>query len=440
MEKFVKEFLKIGNLNSAQKDKMIELFERDRFQNFENKILDKVQNSQKNLADKIQKLEDKIFNSVPNSEIEKLTEIQKVENQKKTNIQEETETSEKPEIYTDPFGEKSLSKFLRAYNQDNLLKYTWHTIDKETIKDGDEELNVKEFIKKLSNTEIYCIEAHQKLLKERFEELTKKFFIDPQVYALLYAYLTGKNAKGDHQKWSSNDLELNWASEELFKWSDENPDYIPNANGNLKNEQKGKIFKLPKPFNSNINGKRIRDFSELIIHCKNLFHIRRDNSLNSILEYVINQNKWENIEFEFNNFNDYVEIFTNVDKLIQFFTEYINLICEKFGNQENKIILSLVEEGSFINFIIHHIDQTYLKTSESTLSRRGSTYTSLKNKINGMCELWLEADFPNEPSYRINIWTGKEWNDKEKIYVSKPMQKEKIEKVNGVKHILKFKR
>lgn len=439
MEKFVKEFLKIGNLNSAQKDKMIELFERDRFQNFENKILDKVENSQKNIVDKIQKLEDKIFNGVPNSEIEKLTEIQKVENQKKTNIQEETETSEKPEIYTDPFGDKSLSKFLRAYNQDNLLKYTWHTIDKETIKDdNDEEFSVKDYIIKLSSTEKYSVREHQKLLAKRFEELTKKFFITQQVYALLKTYLKGENTK----KWSSNNIEINWASEELFKWSDENIDYIPNANGKLKKEQGGEIFELPQAFTSNINGNRIRDFSELIIHSKNLFHIRPNNSLKSILEYAIKQNEWENIEFDFDNINDYVEIFTDVDKLIQFFTEYINLICsicEKPGNQKNKIILSLVEEGSFINFIIHHTNQTYLKTSESTLYRRGSTYTSLKNKINGMCELWLEADFHNEPSYRINLWTG-EWNREEKKYFPKPMQKEEIEKVNGVKHILKFKR
>lgn len=416
MEKFVKEFLKIGNLNSAQKDKVIELFGRDSFQNFENKISDKLEILEKNLVDKIQKLEDKIFNGVPNSEIEKLTE--------------------KLEIYTDPFGDKSLSKFLRAYNQDNLLKYTWHTIDKETIKDdNDEEFSVKDYIIKLSSTEKYSVREHQKLLAERFEELTKKFFITQQVYALLKTYLKGENTK----KWSSNNIEINWASEELFKWSDENIDYIPNANGKLKKEQGGEIFELPQAFTSNINGNRIRDFSELIIHCKNLFHIRPNNSLKSILEYAIKQNEWENIEFDFDNINDYVEIFTDVDKLIQFFTEYINLICEKFGNQKNKVVVSLVEESGFINVIINHINQTYLKTSESTLSRRGSTYTSLKNKINGMCELWLEADFPNEPSYRINLWTG-EWNNEKKKYFSKPMQKEEIEKVNGVKHILKFKR
>lgn len=51
-----------------------------------------------------------------------------------------------------------------------------------------------------------------------------------------------------------------------------------------------------------------------------------------------------------------------------------------------------------------------------------------------MCELWLEADFPDEPSYRINLWTtriGKHSTDN--------IKKTEIEKVGGVKHILKFK-
>lgn len=363
MEKFVKDFLRIGNLSPTQKDKMNELILKNIKQN----------------------------------------------------------TTIKDFNFIDPFGEKSLSKFLLAYNQDPLLKYTWHNIDKETITDDEKLLEVKDYIEKHSKSEKYSVENHQKLLEERYKELTKKYDINPQVYALLLAYLTGRDKDNNkNKKWSSNQIEINWASDELIQWSKDNPGYIPNANGELKKEQKGNIFKLGKELNSNLNGKKIKDFSELVIYCKNLFHIRRDNSLKNILEYVIEQQKWDKSSFSLNEINENIELFTDVDKLLQFFKEYINFIYNEISRdtQNHKFELSFGEDGEYeeyVNFIIHHINKEkpfYKKDSKSTISRYGTKYNSLINKINGICELWLEADFENEPSYKINLWTKGKWKEK----------------------------
>lgn len=420
MSNFVTEFLKIGNFSSRQKDKMIELIVKDL-------------------------TKQKVGETTENVPVSVIDPDEKSDKSKDKDYLGETFKD-----YNNPFGEKSLSKFLLAYNQDSLLKYTWHSIDSETIDHEDETLTVKQYIMKLSGSSEYSVREHQRLLLEKFEILNNKYYADSQVKTLLKVYLSGTNFKEEKKEWSSNRIDINWASEQLLKWSDENPDCVPNASGELKQQQNGKVFKLPKPFNSYMNGKRVRNFSELIIHCKNLFHIRTDNSLKSILEYnIANNENWKtNFDFEFKNFAENIVLFTDVDKLVQFFREYINSIETYFSEeykteQKQKIILSFIEEtGGFVYFTIHHIHPEkpfYGKSSESTIDRRGNTLTSMIKKINGMCELYLESDFENEASYRINLWNG-EWNDGAKKYTPKLMKKEKIEKVNGVKHILKFKR
>ncbi|MFB9119976.1 hypothetical protein ACFFUE_02100 [Bergeyella porcorum] len=399
MKNFIQEFIKIGKLTQQQKDKMLEII-----------ITDKAVGKAAISAEE-----------VPSD----------------GNSKYPSNKSSLPD-FKDPFGKKSLSKFILAYNQDPLLKYTWHTVDGETIEYEDESLTIKDYIKKLCNSDVYSVREHQKLLKTRFDELKSAYSLNKQIQTLLNVYLTGEDFYGKPKKWSSNEVEINWRSENLLKWSDENKDCIPHANGNLKNSQKNNVYKLPKPFNSKLNGKRIRDFSELVIHCKNLFHIRTDNSLKSILEYIIEQNKdWrDKINFEFVNFQENITLFTDVDKLCQFFKEFVRLIInelpEKIKNSKHQIELSFTEKDEYINFVIHHISidcPYYGKSSSDTIRRLGNSYTSMINKINGMCELWLEADFPDEPSYRINLWTEQ----------TSRHSKTEIKKVGGVKHILKFK-
>lgn len=398
MSSFVSELLKIGKLTSQQKDRLIEL-------------------------------------------------IYQTENQAPQQISQAPQQENLPK-YIEPFGNNSLSKFLLAYNQDPLLKYTWHTIDSETTEYEGELLSIKDYIIKLSKTEQYSVKEHQKLLIERFDNLAKEYFINPQIKALLRVYLSGKNFNNEPKKWSSDNIDINWASEELLKWSDENPDFVPNAAGDLRRNQKDEIFEITNPFTSKINGNRVRDFCDLIIHCKNLFHIRADNSLKDILENTINNNDdWmQKIDFDFENVRGRVELFTDVDKLTQFFKEYINFLLrdelpDKYKTQKKqKIILSFTEKDSFVLFTIHHIHPEHPffgKSSQSTCNRVGNTFSSMINKINGMCNLYLEADFEDEPSYEINLWSREEWKKKE--YTRSSPEKKEIEKVGGVKLILKFK-
>ena len=67
----------------------------------------------------------------------------------------------------------------------------------------------------------------------------------------------------------------------------------------------------------------------------------------------------------------------------------------------------------------------------------GDFQTSLINKINGIANLYIEADFKEEKSYCINLWDIK-W-DKDKGKYIREISKTEIPQVGGVKYKLRLK-
>jgi hypothetical protein len=127
---------------------------------------------------------------------------------------------------------------------------------------------------------------------------------------------------------------------------------------------------------------------------------------------------------------DNVEFFTDVDKLLQSYKKIISIIIDvsDIHRLDRPIVeLSLNEVNNKVLFSIHHKNTTYKKTIKNTLERIGQKHSELiKNQINGLCNLYIQADFDNNEFARINLWDGKERNA------------EIIDKVIGVNYQLIF--
>lgn len=442
---FAQELLRSYKLTPEQKRRVLALVARERNED-------------------IARLEEKVASLEKNTQ-EVSTSLSKED--EGSDEMEGEEKSEKNENslpnYIYPFSENGLAAFLLAYNQDPLLKYTCHAIDEGIINEN----NIVDYIKKVANINIYTVRDHQRILQERIYELLDldkngkdldekgkkkcKYFISKNIKNLILVYLTGKNYEGEKKGWSSDNIEMNWANEELLAWSDAHPNCVPHPNGTLKNKQKV-FFKLKKSFTSKLNGKRIQDFPKLVIHFKYLFHIRSDNSLKDLLEY--RNDKWKTkIDFHFDEkFYENIELFTDVDKLLQIYDEILKNITDIIPKEnkkqklkegeKHKIVLSFYEKEKMIYFEILHIhprNPFYLKTSDNGVERIGDFQTSLINKINGIANLYIEADFKEEEkSYCINLWEG-EWDKDKKRHIRKVVSKVEIPQVGGVKYKLRLK-
>ena len=308
---------------------------------------------------------------------------------------------------------KKLQKFLFDFNQDEVLKYTCHPIDSEEVI---EEIN------KQCKTDLYSVEEHSKLIIERFESKFKGEKQSKNMKGLIYAYLKGP------KEWSSNRVVINWSSTELINWGNEHIGKVASPGKNIATKQKNNGFKLPNPFVSAINGKRVATFTNLVIFFKTLFHIRRDNSLKNIIIY--NNKSIENANITFSsNFNENIELFTDVDKLLQAYKNIIKICTECSLEGEQPIIeISFYKEENNVYFCIHHINTRYGKTKDDSLKRIGESQSNLiKNQINGLCDLFIEADFGNKEYACINLWDE-----------SDELKSENISEMQGVKYILRF--
>ncbi len=324
-------------------------------------------------------------------------------------------------VYISP---NELCTFLYRFNQDEILKYTCHEIDtEETI----EEIN------KNCNTEKYDFEQHSKLIIRRVNTLFEEQQLrNDKFRGLLKAYLGIS-----HKPWSTLDVPIWWNHEELIKWSKENEGIILSPGRNIAKKQKKNGYRLQKPIKSYLTGERIDTFSKLVIYFKSLFHIRHDNSLRNILSY---QNKEHgingiNISFSEENFNDNIELLTDVDKLVQAYKKILRICKEASKNNEINIELSFYEANDKILFVIYDKGHHYGKPFKAATERIGEMQTDLiKKQINGLCNLYIEADFNERTSARIDLWTEKSSPLGSKTKISSSC----INKVNGVKYILEF--
>ena len=136
------------------------------------------------------------------------------------------------------------------------------------------------------------------------------------------------------------------------------------------------------------------------------------------------------------SFPENIEFFTDVDKLLQSYNEIIQLIIEFKKDEKPVVLLSLSENENSIYFSIKCINGVYGKSLLSAKIRLiGTTYEAIIKKLNGICNIYLQADFGKKVFSKLIIWDDV-WNT----------QKERVEHPceevfqGGVEHILEFKR
>jgi len=325
--------------------------------------------------------------------------------------------------YFDP---KNIYKFLFEYNQNNILRSTCHDIDSNSL----------DLIKEYCKTDEYDFKAHLSRIIEAYEKHEKKYPAPYPVKALMRGYLSGKDYKGDKLRdgWSSDNIKEYWLNSNLNNWAKNNPGFPPNPSDGLSEREENVGYEF-EGFRSKISGKIIQNFRDLVMHFKDLFHIRSDNSLKSLIEKKNHEEGWNKI-IEFNiedkDLPTNVELFTDVDKLTQAYKKFIDLIIECSNKLESKdkpkVKLRLTEKVESIELSIHHINSVYGKSFINTLDRGfGQTYSTLITKqINGLCNLYLNADFGQGEFAQINLWDGQDRIAK------------KLESFTGVEHILVF--
>lgn len=351
------------------------------------------------------------------------------------NVNNKNNTKHEAKKQVEYIAPNNLHEFLYRFNQDPILKYTCHEIDAvETI----EEIN------QICETKSYSLKKHSEIIANAFSTLKRdlkndKIYLDKKMYSLILVYLTGTTKSGQ-TKWSSLNIDTNWASKELLEWGNNNPGIIPSPGRNIAKKQRNNGYELPSALRSNLTGRRILTLSELVLYFKSLFHIRRDNSLQEILAYTNEKEGYSsrniNIVFSDTAFKNNIELLTDVDKLIQTYKRIIK-ICKnshKEGDPVN-IQLSFFEEKDSICFCIHDKNSVYGKSLKAATERIGKDQSELIEKqINGLCDLYIEADFDNQEFAKIALW-----NEHSNPLGGKPnIEIEKIDNCQGVKYILKF--
>ena len=317
-----------------------------------------------------------------------------------------------------------LFEFLFSYNQNHILKSTCHEIDSNEL----------EIINKYCESQEYKFEIHLEKIINEFKKLEKKNYYAPaHMKALIRGYLTGKNFEGKELKdgWSTDNIKYNWSNILIKKYTNDNCNTPPNLSKEILRSRKIKPCKIEQ-ITSHVNGNTVQTFRELVLHFKNLFHIKNGNSFKSILIKNNEIKKWnESVEFIINDetFPSNIELFTDVDKLVQAYNELLKLIISEHNLAgKPKVILSLVQKESTVEFSIHHLENQYSKSLLDTVERMGQTYTNLINlQINGVCNLYLNADFGGKQFAKVNIWNGN--LDRYSCLLSE---------FSGVEHIIEF--
>jgi hypothetical protein len=314
-----------------------------------------------------------------------------------------------------------LKEFLIAFNQNPILKTTCHKIDESEL----------ERLVKILEIESYDFNKHLKKIHEEYNNLTKKYQDSKiKIKELIRVYLTGEG----QGFWSSDKININWGNHLLIQWAKSNPGIPPNPDEDviLKLENIGYEFDTVEV---NWGNDRIQTFSHLVIHFKHMFHIRSDNQLRNLIYKRNIQKKWnDKVLFDIDNedFWSNIELFSDVDKIIQAYVKIIEMILEvtkKNNLSKPRVKLRFKEEGDSIIFSIHHQNSKFKRTIQNIKEGRfGTKLTDLiQNQINGLCDFYIRADFDNNQFAHVNLWNGK-------AIEPKPLKSHV-----GVEFILKFK-
>lgn len=414
---FIKELLEDKRIKQNQRERILELASREI--SFEG-----------TLEERVKKIEEILFKkegdliltkeSVFSENIEKLLIDEEIESILPAKNLTDTRANDEKSLprYLNPI---YLYNFLFQYNQNKILRTTCHDIDSSELE------SILEFCK----TEKYIFKEHLKAIHDAYANHERTHYAPRQVKALIRVYLTGKDYYGNISEGWSNKIKINWNSDELIKWADLNIETPPNLNEEIAGTKEIELLEFPQ-INSAITAFPIQNFTQLVLHFKNLFHIKSGpQSLREILKRVNSEKSWyERVDFEFDEklFIANLEHFTDVEKFMQAYNKIIGLIIEQHGLSEKpKVKLKCYLEDQKIIFSIHHLNGVYNKTIENTIERLGQTYHSLiKNQINGLCNLHLKADFGNQRYAEINLWNGKD------------RKSQPIPIFQGVEHIMEF--
>jgi hypothetical protein len=415
---FIKELLEDKKINQNHRERILELASKEI-------------SLEGTLEERVQKIEDLLFKkegklklteeSIFSKNLKKMLNDGEIENNLAAKNLFDTGPNEENLLprYLNPC---HLYNFLFQYNQNKILRTTCHDIDSNELE------SILEFCK----TETYEFKEHLKNIHDAYSNHERTHFAPYQVKALIRGYLTGKDNKDNPIKgWSSKNIKINWNSDELFKWADQNIETPPNLNEDIAGMKEIELLEFSQ-INSAITATHVQNFTQLVLHYKNLFHIKSGlQSLNEIIKRVNSERNWiekADIEFDEDRFINNLEHFTDVEKLVQAYNKIMDLVIDQHNLTEKpKVKLSYYQENHKVTFSIHHLNGVYNKTIENTIERLGQTYTALiKNQINGLCNFHLKADFGKHQFAEINLWNGKNRESKH------------IQAFQGVEHILEF--
>lgn len=387
---FIVELLNSKKITVPQKEKLL-LLTAEEFKTFSSKDIDA---HNEIAAIKEQMLQIKQILQAQNILVDiEETQEHSIENQDETLNQKNDEigTKGKLTIYKDP---KHLSEFLKMYNKNPILKYTCHEIDE-----------LDDILNQLGST-TFVYETYIELVRKEYNKIVNFYYdkINSNIQGLIWAYLIGGKT------WSSDKITINWCSKELKEWCLNNPSKIPNPGLNLKRRSHSDGFEFANFKTKNTNN-TVRTFSQLVIHFKNLFHIRSDNSLKKLIQIKNETEKFtDKINFKL-NIPENIEFFTDVDKVLQAYERIIDMVLdfvEKNNNEIPTISLSLIEINGFIIFSIHHENSIFGKTISNCIARVGQReFNLIENQINGVANLVLKADFGEGNYAEVNLWDGK---------------------------------
>lgn len=363
---FAQELLRSYKLTPEQKERVLALVARERNED-------------------IVRLEEKVASLEKNYVL-----IEKEEPIEKGKVGEKSE--KKPIYYTEI---SVLPEFLKSLNEGKFTNLLTHKIDNTEYSDLKNELGGE-----------YTYTRHLEEIKKEFERLkVEKGYFGKNIYEKVNVFINGGvyedgENKGKPKVWSKDRYQMNWSHPDLLAWSERNPHIPPSPDDDLKSklQQEGFSFKFKE---------NIIYFSDLVMRFKNDTRIRQGNSIRDIIENL----NWDydfNIEYKAKDDKDKtinidtIDFFTDVEKLTQIFSLCLHRI-KKYGNDINKDIeVRIVSNKNDICIDIVHLKNSF--TIEKNSLKFGDTSKKLMRLANGVCDVSIIANFPNNECYLWPIW------------------------------------
>ena len=304
--------------------------------------------------------------------------------------------------YQDP---ALMYEFLYRYNQDPVLKTTCHLVDSNMLLG----------LCKIWGIDRYDFGHHHKDIVTAYNRLSNSFNAQKRlknINGLIFNYLTSKKPK-----WSSGNISEGWGTVALASWAKKknNIGMPPNPDEALEEQRENDGYKFTKALT--IRSKRLEGLANLCLHFKNLFHITSANSLSNALKRVDAQKHLPNgsppVNFDPDQFHTDIELFTDVDKVVQTYEEILKIVADvsKGSGRPARVSVSCEEDSANrqVHLCIHHLESTFSKRAQSLADRLGTRYKSLiNNQINGLCNFYQIARFSDGKDAEVNVWNGEE--------------------------------